>query len=67
MVHKLSDSTEKNSDSPEVKSALNSFKNQMKIFWDHSCILPFNSEPSDFQKVLSSWQPNKDPSEDKDG
>ena len=67
MDYKKSDSTEKNSDSPEVKTAINSIRNQMEIFWDHSYILPFESEPSNFQKVLSSWQTNKDPSEDKDG
>ena len=58
MDYELSNPTEKNTYSPEVKSALNSIKKQMKIISNHSFILPFESEPSDFQKVLSSWEPN---------
>ena len=47
MKHKLSNFMKKYTDLPKVNSDLNSFKNQIKIFCDHSCILPLNSEPSD--------------------
>ena len=67
MDSKLSVTTEKNADIPKGESALNTIKTQMKIIVDHSCILPFEAEPSDFQKILLSWQLNKDLSEENDG
>ena len=59
MQYKLSDFIEKNTDVPEVKSALNSIERQTEAIRNHSFSLPFESEPSEFIKVLSDWQQKK--------
>ena len=59
MQYKLSDFIERNSDVPEVKSALKSIERQIETIRNHSCSLPFESEPSEFLKVLSDWQTQK--------
>ena len=61
MQYKFSEFIEKNSDSSEVKSALNSNKSQIEIIKNHMLSVPFESEPSEFLKVLSSWQSKKQP------
>ena len=60
MQYKLSDFMGKNIDVPEVSSALKSIERQM-------CSLPFESEPSEFLKVLSDWQSKKEHPEDNNG
>ena len=67
MQYKLSDFIERNTDVPEVKSALKSIERQIKTIRNHSYSLPFESEPSEFLKVLSDWQSNKTHSEDNNG
>ncbi len=59
MQYKLSDFIERNTDVPEVKLALKSIERQIETIRNHSCILPFESEPSEFLKVLSGWQSKK--------
>ena len=59
MQNKLSDFIEKNSHAPEVKSALNYNKSQIETIRNHSLSVPFESEPSEFLKVLSDWQSKK--------
>ena len=59
MQYKLSDFIERNTDVPEVKSALKSIERQIETIRNHSCSLPFESEPSEFLKVLSGWQSKK--------
>ena len=66
MQYKFSDFIEKNTDVPEVKSALKSIERQIVTIRNHSCSLPFESEPSEFLKVLSGWQSKKDQPEDYD-
>ena len=67
MQYKLSDFIERNTDVPEVKSALKSIECQIETVRNHSCSVPFESEPSEFLKVLSGWQSIKEQSEDNDG
>ena len=67
MQYKLSDFIERNTDVPQVKLALKSIKNQIEIIRNHPCSVPFESEPSEFLKVLSGWQSKKEQSEDNDG
>ena len=59
MQYKLSDFIEINTDVPEVKSALKSIERQIEIIRNHSYNVPFESEPSEFLKVLSGWQSKK--------
>ena len=59
MQYKLPDIIEKNSHSPEDKSALNSNKSQIETIRDHTLSVPFESEPSEFLKILSVWQSKK--------
>ena len=66
MQYKLSDFIERNTDLPEVKSALKSIERQIKNIRNHSCSVPFESEPSEFLKFLSGWQSKKDQPEDYD-
>ena len=67
MQYKLSDFIEINTDVPEVKSALKSIERQIETIRNHSCSVPFESEPSEFLKVLSDWQSQKKHSEDNNG
>ena len=55
---------ERNTDFPEVKSALKSIERQIKTIRNHSCDVPFESEPSEFLKVLSGWQQKKEQPKD---
>ena len=64
MQYKLSDFIERNTDLPEVKSALKSIERQIKTIRNHSCDVPFESEPSEFLKVLSGWQQKKEQPKD---
>ena len=59
MQYKLSDFLEKNTVVPEVKSALKSIERQIETIRNHPCSLPFESEPSEFLKVLSECQSKK--------
>ena len=59
MQYKLSDFIEINTDVPEVKSALKSIERQIETIRNHSYNVPFESEPSEFLKVLSAWQSKK--------
>ena len=59
MQYKLSDFIEINTDVPEVKSALKSIERQRETGRNHSYNVPFESEPSEFLKVLSGWQSKK--------
>ena len=59
MQYKLSDFIEINTDVPEVKSALKSIERQIETIRKHSYNVPFESEPSEFLKVLSGWQSKK--------
>ena len=59
MQYKLSDFIERNTDIPEVKSALKSIEIQIETIRNHSCNVPFESEPSEFLKVLSECQSKK--------
>ena len=67
MQYKLSDFIERNTDVPEVESALKSIERQIETIRNHLYSLPFESEPSEFIKVLSAWQSKKEHPEDKDG
>ena len=67
MQYKLSDFMGKNIDVPEVRSALKSVERQIETMRNHLCSLPFESEPSEFLKVLSGWQSIKKQSKDNDG
>ena len=67
MQYKLSDFMERNTDVPEVKSAIEAIKSQIETIRNHSCSVPFESEPSEFLKVLSGWQSIKEQSKDNDG
>ena len=66
MQYKLSDFIEINTDVPEVKSALKSIERQIETIMNHTYSVTFESEPSEFLKVLSSWQSKKNQSEDND-
>ena len=59
MQYKLSDFMDRNTDFSEVKSALKSIERQTETIRNHSFSLPFESEPSEFIKVLSGWQSKK--------
>ena len=59
MQYKLSDFIKRNTDVPEVNSALKSIERQIKTIRNHSYSLPFESEPAEFIKVLSGWQSKK--------
>ena len=59
MQYKLSDFLEKNTVIPEVKSASKSIERQLETIRNHSCSVPFESEPSEFLKVLSECQSKK--------
>ena len=67
MQYKLSDFIERNTDVPEVKSALKSIERQIETMRNHLCSLPFESEPSEFLKVLSDWQSKKEKPEEDNG
>ena len=67
MQYKLSDFLVKNIDIPEVRSALKSVERQIETMRNHLCSLPFESEPSEFLKVLSDWQSKKENPEDNNG
>ena len=67
MQYKLSDFIERNTDVPEVKSALKSIERQTETIRNHSYSLPFESEPAEFLKILSDWQSKKEQSEENDG
>ena len=67
MQYKLSDFIERNTDVPEVKSAIKSIESQIETIRNHLYSLPFESEPSEFLKVLSGWQSKKEHPEDNDG
>ena len=67
MQYKLSNFLVKNIDIPEVRSALKSIERQIETMRNHLCILPFESEPSEFLKVLSDWQSKKEKPEDNNG
>ena len=66
MQYKLSDFMEKNTDVPEVKSALKSIERQTETIRNHSYSLPFESEPAEFLKILSDWQSKKEQPKDND-
>ena len=66
MQYKLSDFMGKNIDVPEVRSALKSIERQIETIKNHSFSIPFESEPSEFLKVLSDWQSKKEQPEDND-
>ena len=66
MQYKLSDFMDRNTDFSEVKSALKSIERQTETIRNHSYSLPFESEPSEFLKVLSSWQSKKEQPKDND-
>ena len=59
MQYKLSDFIERNTDVPEVESALKSIESQIETVRNHTCSVPFESEPSEFLKFLSGWQSKK--------
>ena len=59
MQYKLSDFLEKNTVIPEVKLALKSIERQIETIRNHSYNVPFESEPSEYLKVLSGWQSKK--------
>ena len=67
MQYKLSDFIERNTDVPEVNSAIKSIERQIETIRNHLYSLPFESEPSEFLKVLSGWQSKKEHPEDNDG
>ena len=64
MQYNLSDFIERNIDVPEVRSALKSIERQIETMRNHLCSLPFESEPSEFLKVLSSWKSKKEQPKD---
>ena len=66
MQYKLSNFIERNTEIPEVNSALKSIQSQIETIRNHLYSVPFESEPSEFLKVLSGWQSKKKP-EDYDG
>ena len=67
MQYKISNFMGKNIDVPEVRTALKSIERQIRVIRNHLCSLPFESEPSEFLKVLSDWQYQKKHSEDNNG
>ena len=58
---------ERDIDVPEVRSSLKSIERQIETMRNHLCSLPFESEPSEFLKVLSDWQSKKEKPEDNNG
>ena len=58
---------ERDIDVPEVRSSLKSIERQIETMRNHLCSLPFESEPSEFLKVLSDWQYQKKHSKDNNG
>ena len=66
MQYKFSDFIERNIEVPEVNSALKSIERQIENIRNHLYSLPFESEPSEFLKVLSAWQSKKKYPEDDD-
>ena len=52
MQYNLSDFIERNIDVHEVRSALKSIERQIETMRNHLCSLPFESEPSEFLKVI---------------
>ena len=67
MQYKLSNFLVKNIDIPEVRSGLKSIERHIETMRDHLCSLPFESEPSEFLKVLSDWQSKKEKPEEDNG
>ena len=67
MQYKLSDFIERNTDVPEVKSAIKSIERQIETIRNHLYSLPFESEPSEFLKVLSGWQSKKEQAAENNG
>ena len=67
MQYKLSDFIERNTDVPEVNSAIKSIERQIETIRNHLYSLPFESEPSEFLKVLSGWQSKKEQAAENDG
>ena len=67
MQNKLTDLMKINTDVPEVNSSLKSIERQIKTIRNHLYNLQFESEPSEFLKVLSAWQSKKEHPEDNDG
>ena len=66
MQFKLSDFIERNTDVTEANSAFKSIERQVHTINNHLYSIPFESEPSEFLKVLSSWQSKKDQPKDND-
>tara|TARA_B100001123_G_scaffold188263_1_gene215149 strand:+ start:216 stop:419 length:204 start_codon:yes stop_codon:yes gene_type:complete len=66
MQYKLSNFMERNSDVPEVNSALKSIERQTETTRNHSCSVPFECDPSEFLKILSDWQSKKEQPKDND-
>ena len=58
---------ERDIDVPEDRSSLKSIERQIETMRNHLCGMPFESEPSEFLKVLSDWQSQKKHSEDNNG
>ena len=58
---------ERDIDVPEVRSSLKSIERQIETMRNHLYSLPFESEPSEFLKVLSDWQSKKEHPEDNNG
>ena len=58
---------ERDIDVPEDRSSLKSIERQIRVIRNHLCSLPFESEPSEFLKVLSDWQSEKKHSKDNNG
>ena len=67
MQYKLSDFIERNTDVPEVNSAIKSIERQIETIRNHLYSLPFESEPSEFLKVLSGWQSKKEQAAENNG
>ena len=66
MKETLSDFMERNIDIPEVRSSLKSIERQIETIMNHTYSVTFESEPSEFLKVLSSWQSKKEQPKDND-
>ena len=58
---------ERDIDVPEARSSLKSIERQIETIRNHLCGLPFESEPSEFLKILSDWQSKKEHPEGNDG
>tara|TARA_B100000029_G_C16850734_1_gene695437 strand:- start:35 stop:238 length:204 start_codon:yes stop_codon:yes gene_type:complete len=66
MQYKLSNFMGRNSDVPEVNSALKSIERQIESIRNHSYSVPFECDPSEFLKILSDWQSKKEQPKDND-